>query len=127
MKTKIVKILGVVLSLALLSSLAMVAAPVAAVGDPAKINTWAGITPPALFADTDIELITTAPDGTLFVSVYDDNTGKWTLWRGSADGFTWKKTAFKDSDQQIRTIACAPNWGAASKMVYVGPDAGWSL
>jgi len=109
MKKKISRILGVVLSLALLSTLAMAAAPVsAAVGVNQEINAWDNVGLPAVAPDTDVEVIAVAPDGTLFASVYDDTY--WTLWKSSDGGFKWTKTAFKDYDYPITSIACAPIW-----------------
>lgn len=69
MKTKISKILGVVLSLALLTSLAVIAVPVSAAGDPDVVDTWENLNLPATVENTDVKLIEQAEDGTIFISV----------------------------------------------------------
>ena len=60
--------MGVVLSLALLSSLAMVVAPVNAAPG---LNAWGNVTLPGVMEDTDVDLLAVAADGTLFASVYE--------------------------------------------------------
>jgi len=108
MKKRITKIVGVVLSLALLSSLAMVAAPVTAAPGT---NAFGAVTLPAIAPDTDVELLAVAVDGTLFASVYDDNDGDWTIYKSTDGGWTWTATKFKDHDAEVSAIVCAPNWG----------------
>ena len=60
MKKRITKILGIVLTLALLSSLAMVAAPVAAAPGT---NAWGEIDMPALAPETGVGVLAITPDG----------------------------------------------------------------
>ena len=92
MKKRITKILGVVLSLALLSSLAMVTPVIAQPGE----NVWAEIDLPPVAPGTDVELLAQAADGTLFASVYDGV--EYCLYRSEpdADGvaaWEWDETA----------------------------------
>jgi len=128
-KRKIVKLLGVVLSLALLSSLAMVAAPVTAAPGT---NAFGKITLPAVAPGTDVELIATAADGTLFASVYKNVTGDdWIIYKSTDSGWTWTATKFSHN-AAISAIVCAPNWdsndtfyvGTADGQVYRCTDAG---
>jgi hypothetical protein len=127
MKKRITKILGVVLSLALLSSLAMVATPV--VAQPGE-NAWNEIELdfPLLAPGTDVELLAQAADGTLFASVYDGVD--YIIYRSEpgADGVAgwcdFEETAFSSTDP-IYAINPAPNWGdndtvyvAAGNQVY---------
>jgi len=118
MKKRITKIVGVVLSLALLSSLAMVAAPVTAAPGT---NAFGAVTLPAVAPDTDVELLAVAADGTLFASVYDDTD--WTIYKSTDGGWTWTATKFKDHDAVISAIVCAPNWGD-NDTFYVGTEDG---
>jgi len=122
MKKRITKILGVVLSLALLSSLAMVASPV--IAQPGE-NEWAEIDLPPVAPGTDVELLATAADGTLFASVYDAAAGPgyWTIYKSEpgADGIAgweWDATEFADHTSAPTAIVCAPNWGD-NDTVYV--------
>lgn len=136
MKKKIHRILGVVLTLALLSSLAIVAAvPVAA--QPGE-NEWGEIDLPVVAPGTDVDLLAQAADGTLFASVFYDGTygtttaekakrNTWAIVKSvpNADGiagFTWKDTGFTKHVPEITAIACAPNWGS-NDTVYVADDA----
>ncbi|MCJ7769405.1 MAG: hypothetical protein MUO92_02875, partial [Dehalococcoidales bacterium] len=127
MKKRITKILGVVLSLALLSSLAMIAAPVAAV--PGE-NTWGAIALPDVWEDgVDVELLAVAADGTIFASVYDfdaDEGEWWSIYKSTDEGWTWTETKFADYGSnllKIRAIVCAPNWGS-NDTFYVGTGDG---
>ena len=115
MKKRITKILGVVLSLALLSSLAMIAAPVTAA--PGE-NAWGAITLPAVAPGSDVELIAQAADGTLFASVYDaSGTPDWIVYKSTDGGWTWKATGFS-SAVAVTAIVAAPNW-SDNDTVYV--------
>ncbi|MCK5577404.1 MAG: hypothetical protein KAI14_03720, partial [Dehalococcoidales bacterium] len=124
MKKRITKIVGVVLSLALLSSLAMVA-PVSAIADPDVLNDWETVVPGLPVAeDTDVDLLAVAADGTLFASVYDSDDDDWTIYKSSPNadgiaGWTWTKTKFADHDEEITAIVCAPNWDS-NDTFYVG-------
>lgn len=118
MKKRITKILGVVLSLALLSSLAMIAAPVAAADGPGQ-NKWGPIALPAVVDGADVDLIAKAADGTLFASVYKSATGDdYIIYKSTDGGWTWKATEFS-SEAAITAIVTAPNWGD-NDTVYVG-------
>jgi uncharacterized protein YaiE (UPF0345 family) len=131
MKKRITKIIGVVLSLALLSSLAMVTPVIAQPGE----NEWAEIDLPPIAQDTDVELLAQAVDGTLFASVVDTTGPTWTLYRSEpgADGvagWEWEATEFTGYGQ-ITAISPAPNWGdndtvyvAAAGQVYRCTSAG---
>jgi hypothetical protein len=133
MKKRITKILGVVLSLALLSSLAMVATPV--IAQPGQ-NEWAEIELdfPLIAPDTDVELLAQAADGTLFASVYDEIADEYTLYRSEpgADGIAgWEWEAEFTGYGPIWAINPAPNWGdndtvyvAAAGQVYRCTSAG---
>ncbi|MFC1865532.1 hypothetical protein ACFLYB_02315 [Chloroflexota bacterium] len=123
MKKRITKILAMVLSLALLSSLAMVASPVLA--QPGE-NEWAEIDLPPVAPGTDVELLATAADGTLFASVWDSNADpgeEWTIYRSEPDadgiaGWEWDATEFADYGVAITDIVPATNWGD-NDTVYV--------
>ena len=88
MKTKIAKILGVVLSVALLSSLAIVAAPVAAAPG---VNAFDDIAlPSSEFGGTDVTILAFNADGSvIYAAVYD---GDWALMKSEDGGFTWDDT-----------------------------------
>ena len=60
MKKKIVKVLGVVLTLAMLSSLAVVTAPVVAAPGT---NAWGQVTMPKLAPGTGVSVMDVSPDG----------------------------------------------------------------
>ena len=121
MKKRITKILGVVLSLALLSSLAIVAAPVTAAPG---LNTWGAITLPPVMENSDVDLIAVAADGTLFASVYKYSAlgDDYIIYKSTDGGWKWKATEFT-SDVEVTAIVCAPNWGE-NDTFYVGDDDG---
>jgi len=119
MKSKIIKILGVVLSLALLSSMAIIAIPVSAAGDPDIINAWETMTTPS-GVDADVEIITQAEDGTIFISVYDEVGGNWDMYK-SADGYAWVPTCIMNQDTAITAIECSDDY-TADETVYVAID-----
>jgi len=120
-KNKIHRILGVVLTLALLSSLAIVAAvPVAA--QPGE-NEWDEIDLPVVAPGTDVDLLAQAADGTLFASVYKSATGDdYIIYKSTDGGWTWKATEFS-SNVEITAIACAPNWGSNDTVYVADGDA----
>lgn len=89
MKKRITKILGVVLALALLSSLAMVAAPVAAAPG---VNTLGAIdTPSDEFNHTNVTILAFNEDGsTMYAAV--KHWSDWALMKSTDGGFTWDDT-----------------------------------
>ena len=89
MKNKILKILGVVLSLALLSSLAMIATPVAAA--PGQ-NTFAEVKTPAVMPNTGVGIMAIAPDGTIYAAVVEASPYGWTIYKSVDDGYNWTAT-----------------------------------
>lgn len=116
MKKRITKILGVVLSLALLSSLAMIAAPVTAAPG---MNAWGGVGLPPVVDNNDVEVLAQATDGTLFLSVHDTFAGTYTIYKSTNGGWTWTITKFKDYGEEITAIVTAPNWDS-NDTFYVG-------
>jgi hypothetical protein len=123
MKKRISRILGVILSLALLSGLAMVA-PVSAsdpIGDPDVYNDWEDLCQPKVMPGSDVELMAQAVDGTLFVSVFDGTN--WDIYRSEDGGWTWSKTKFADYGAPVNAIDCAPNWDT-NPTFYVGTQDG---
>jgi len=129
MKSKITKILGVVLSLALLSSMAMIAVPVSAAGSATVVNKWEALGLPSTFVDSDVEIITQAEDGTFFISVlyYDDGVlsgltpgDYYGMWK-SADGYAWVKTCIMGESNRITAIEASDNY-SVDKTVYVAVD-----
>jgi len=96
MKNKIVKILGVVLTLALLSSLAIIASPVVAA--PGQ-NTFGKVTTPTVRPNTGVGVMAIAPDGTIFAAVVegadpvaDTEPYGWTIYKSTDDGYSWTAT-----------------------------------
>jgi hypothetical protein len=107
MKTKLTKILGVVLSLALLSSLAMIAVPVSAAGDPDVVNEWENLNMPMLNRWTDVKLIEQAEDGTIFISVAQYFPGDIESITGS---YTWDVNGPGDAAYQTWTATGDWDW-----------------
>ena len=69
MKKRLLKIMGVVMTIAMLSSFMVAGSPVAAAGNPASINEWEGVKLPNTVPGSDVDLIEQARDGTIFISV----------------------------------------------------------
>jgi hypothetical protein len=110
MKKKISKILGVVLSLALLSSLAIVSAPVAA--QPGQ-NEFSAIDGPPIVTQTGVGVMGIAPDGTIYASVLNAyGFGFWSVWKSVDEGTNWTPTEFTGYASEITDIAISPNYGA---------------
>ncbi|HEX78723.1 MAG TPA: hypothetical protein G4O19_01035, partial [Dehalococcoidia bacterium] len=107
MKTKLAKILGVVLSLALLSSLAMIAVPASAAGDPDVVNEWENLNMPMLNRWTDVKLIEQAEDGTIFISVAQYFPGDMENITGT---YTWDRNGPGDSAYETFTATGDWDW-----------------
>ncbi|MDD4923927.1 MAG: hypothetical protein PHF74_03725, partial [Dehalococcoidales bacterium] len=134
MKTKIMKILGVVMTVAMLASFVAAGSPVSAAGNPASINEWEGVTLPFTVPNCDVELIEQANDGTIFISVYFDDVAAGTKFNGvtitdytyamfkSTDGYTWTLTNINNKADRITAIEPSANY-AVDKTVYVAVDA----
>ena len=120
MKNKITRILGVVLTITLLSSLAMVTVPVSAAGSSAVINTWETLAPLNTSVDTDIDIIVQAEDGTFFISVWDGGTSTYSMYK-SADGYAWAPTCLMGLTNRITAIEPADNY-SVNGTVYVAVD-----
>ncbi len=130
MKSKISKILGIVLSLALLSSMAIAVAPVSAAPG---VNAWDEITLPVTGIN-GVDELEIAPNGDMYVSSFTTSddlpyTGSnyiwWDLYKSTDGGYTWTVTDLdyeklggsdsNDSDE-ITAIAASPD----SQTIYVG-------
>jgi len=113
MKKKISKILGVVLSLALLSSLAIVSVPVAA--QPGE-NEFEAIDGPPIATNTGVGVMGIAPDGTIYAAVLNAaDLGRWSVWKSVDEGTNWDPTEFTgyaSSGGEITDIAISPNYEA---------------
>jgi hypothetical protein len=115
MKKKISRILGVVLSLALLSSFFIAAAPVAA--QPGQ-NAWDTIDLPQVFPGSDVGPMDIAPDGTIYCAFWDrDSTPPDTIMvmKSMDGGFNWIPTthmivAPSIPDDIITDIQVSPNY-----------------
>ncbi len=143
MKTKIMKILGVVMTVAMLASFMVAGAPVSAAGGPttASINEWEGVVLPFTVEDCDVELIEQANDGTIFISVYFSAGGakfngvtmvadSYSMFK-STDGYTWTLTNVNNLQKVVsgpttvakRITAIEPSANyAVDKTVYVAVD-----
>ena len=125
MKSKISKILGVVLSLTLLSSLAMIAVPVSAATGPGT-NAWQEVLLPETMPGIQVRILELAPNGDLYAGVVHDSGGSETmaLWKSEDGGYNWEETPL-DNDYLdgafIYSIAVSPD----SQTVYVGTDDGY--
>ncbi len=116
MKKKIVKVLGVVLSLALLSSLAIVSAPVSAAPGT---NAWGEIGMPTLEAETGVGVMAVAPDGTIYAAILNaEGSNYWSVWKSVDKGVSWTATKFTGNTSRISDIAISPNY-ASDGTVYV--------
>ncbi len=124
MKTRIAKILGVVLTITLLSSLAMVAAPVSAA--PGE-NEWDAIAGPPIVAGSEVGIMEVIEsDGTIFASVYDAMTGFWCVKKSSDEGDTWQDTGFSAAMANfyyITDIVASPNY-ANDGTIYISLGTG---
>ena len=96
MKKKISKILGVVLTLALLSSMVLVAAPVsAAIGT----NAFGTAGMPAVAEETDVGPMAIDPDtGDIYAGVFDADDMQWDVKKSTDDGVTWTNTKLVELD-----------------------------
>jgi hypothetical protein len=124
MKNKIFKILGVVLTLAMLCSF-MVATPAsAAIGT----NEWGKYTLPAVAPVSGVDQLEIAPNGDLYAAIVTTSDGlpssgsnheHWNLWKSTDGGVTWKVTKLDNvklgDNIRITAIAVASD----SKTVYV--------
>jgi hypothetical protein len=90
MKNKVLKVLGVVLSLALLSSLAMIATPVSAA--PGQ-NDFAEVLTPGVMPNTGVGIMAIAPDGTIYAAVVEASPYGWTIYKSVDDGYSWTATS----------------------------------
>jgi hypothetical protein len=128
MKNKILKILGVVATVAMLSSFVVIPASAAGPGT----NVWGEITLPKVMPVSAVDQMEIGPDGTLYVSVAvtsdgdpgDDipdggwNDELWTMYKSIDAGVTWTATKL-DADKigpDVRITAIA---AAGNGMVYV--------
>ena len=122
MKSKISKILGVVLSLALLSSMAMIAVPVSAATGPGT-NAWQEVVLPETMPGVEVRILELAPNGDLYAGVMTENDGM-ALMKSVDGGWNWTATAlddfYLDGDgmAEILSVAVSPD----SQTVYVGTD-----
>jgi len=107
LKSKITKILGVVLSLALLSSLAVIAVPVSAAGSATVVNKWEALGLPSTLVGSDVEIITQAEDGTLYISVAEYSTGKLTVTSGA---FSMTETGGLGKAANVTDLSFAGTW-----------------
>ncbi|MFA5628651.1 MAG: fibronectin type III domain-containing protein [Dehalococcoidales bacterium] len=134
MKNKIMKILGVVMTVAMLGSFMVAGAPVSAAGSAPSVNDWSSVTMPNLMPDTDVELIEQAvDDGTIFISVYfeESTTIKtdvgnkvmtaetWAMFK-STDGYNWELTNIYNQPH-ITAIEPSANY-KNDKVVYVAVE-----
>ncbi len=117
MKTRIAKVLGIVLTITLLSSLAMVAAPVTAAPG---VNTWGMISAPPFGTGTDVGVMEVVEsDGTIFAA--QQSAGVWSVVKSSDGGATWGPTAFGPTMANpfyITDIVASPNYAVDGK-IYV--------
>jgi len=127
MKNKLLKILGVVMTIAMLASFMVAGAGVSASGNPASINNWSGVKLPSLAAGSDVQLIEQANDGTIFVSVWystdPDGSGpllanKYNMYKSTDGGYTWTLTNVSNQTSAITVITPSANY-AVDKTVYV--------
>ncbi|MDD4874305.1 MAG: hypothetical protein PHE15_04955, partial [Dehalococcoidales bacterium] len=79
MKNKILKILGLVMTIAMLSSFMVAGTAVTAAGSATTMNTWEGLTLPGTSRYTDVKLLEQADDGTLFATVASFTPGTFTF------------------------------------------------
>lgn len=127
MKNKIMKVLGVVMTVAMLASFMVAGAPVSAAGNPASINEWEGVTLPTMVPSSDVDLIEQANDGTIFISVYFGNAttfdgvpmtaGTWAMLK-SMDGYAWEATNVNNEATRITAIEPSDNY-SNDQTVYV--------
>jgi len=91
MKNKILKIMGIVMTIAMLASFMVVGSPVSAAGGPTvpSINEWEGVVLPSTVPNSDVELIEQANDGTIFISVLQYFPGHFTA-SADTDNFNWE-------------------------------------
>ena len=128
-KKNMSKILGVMLSLALLFSMAIVAVPVSA--EPGE-NEWDDIDMPDIQLDTDVGVMAFAPDGSIiYLSVYDEDEEGWSVYKSDDDAFSWDETslnyddvsALEDEDETIVDIVVSPDY-ATDELIYVATTSG---
>jgi len=124
MKKKFTKILGVVLTLALLLSLGIMAAPVAAVPGT---NAWGDIDLPSdEFEGTDITILAFDADGSTMYGAVDDDD--WALMKSTDGGFTWDYTtmdfAWYDSVGGLGDIVDIVVSPAGDGVIYVAFENG---
>ena len=125
MKNKISKILGVVLSVALLSSLAVIAAPVAAAPG---VNAFGNIDLPSDdFEGTNVTILAFNADGSIMYAAVEDG-GDWAVMKSEDGGFNWEDTTMDfawytatGSLGRIVDIVVAPSNDGT---VYVGYSSG---
>ena len=129
MKNKIMKIMGIVMTVAMLASFMVAGLPVSAAGNPASVNAWQGVTLPNTVPGTNVELIEQANDGTIFISVFFDDAATigtvsitadtWAMFK-STDGYTWTLTDVYNLPTANRITAICPSANyAVDKTVYV--------
>lgn len=111
MKTKISKILGVVLSLALLTSMAVIAVPVSAAGNPAVVDSWENLNLPITDPNTDVKLIEQAEDGTIFISVARYYPGTFTQTDNVDD--EWEIDANTTGDEASASMVMHGTWSSS--------------
>jgi hypothetical protein len=87
MKNKLLKILGIVMTISMLASFMVAGPAVSAAGAAATINAWETLTLPTTVPNSDVILIEQAEDGTIFISVAYFNPGTLTL-AGGDDTYT---------------------------------------
>ena len=122
------KVLGVVMTVAMLASFMVAGAPVTAAGSATVINEWEKLSMPSLAPGTDVDLIEQANDGTIFISVLDDGADnivgtdddRWAMYK-STDGYNWTLTNINNKTTRITAIEPSANY-AVDKTVYVAVD-----
>jgi hypothetical protein len=117
MKNKIMKVLGIVMTVAMLASFMVAGAPVSAAGNPASINEWEGVTLPTMVPVSDVDLIEQANDGTIFISVFFGTAtifdgvamglNTWAMLK-SMDGYAWEATNVNNEPDRITAIEPPP-------------------
>jgi len=132
MKNKIMKVLGIVMTIAMLASFMVVGSPVSAAGGPTvpSINEWEGVVLPSTVPGSNVDLIEQAKDGTIFISVYFANAttyggvamgaGTWAMFK-STNGYTWTLTNINNKATRITAIEPSDNY-KNDKTVYVAVD-----
>jgi hypothetical protein len=119
MKNRILKIMGIVMTVAMLASFMVIGSPVSAAGNPASVNDWQGVRLPNTIPGTNVELIEQANDGTIFISVFFDDAA--TIGTVSITADTW--AMFKSTDGYTWTLTNVYNLPVAQRITAICPSA----